>query len=211
MEVSLNVIKTIQQKKLKAVFVFNGMDAYVIIDGADLTKDMVSYFSIYVSSRPSSSLYDTVLEFANGYDRMVQSLYLEAYSNTRIPYTVRWKINDRLIEKADETGRARISEYLNDTWTITEENIRFTEDGYLEKEFPEGYIGYKDYMVSTDTVKYFDYPLTVTATPSFTSDTITKGSSFEVDLTVTNPNKTPMTDVGVFTMINTEEAPKCDW
>ena len=211
MEVSLNVIKTIQQKKLKAVFVCNGMDAYVIIDGADLTKDMVSYFSIYVSSRPSSSLYDTVLEFANGYDRMVQSLYLEAYSNTRIPYTVRWKINDRLIEKADETGSARISEYLNDTWTITEENIRFTEDGYLEKEFPEGYIGYKDYMVSTDTVKYFDYPLTVTATPSFTSDTITKGSSFEVDLTVTNPNKTPMTDVAVFTMINTEEAPECDW
>lgn len=211
-EISADVMKIIWQKRLKAVFISAGSDSQLIVDGADLTADMTdSYFNVDVSTTSTSVLYGTVLEFENGYDKVAQHLFMETYSSVRIPYTVRWKIEQNLLDKTIEQGNARLSEYTGDSWKIIDEDVKFTEDGYFEKEYADGFIGYEDFMVSTDTVKYFDYPLTVTATPSFTSDTITKGSSFEVDLTVTNPNKTAMTDVAVFTMINTEEAPECDW
>ena len=75
-------------------------------------------------------------------------------------------------------------------------------------EFPDGYNGHGQYAISTDTVKFFDYPLTVTATPSFSSDAVVKGSSFDVQLSVTNKNDVTLEDVALF-VLNDEEL--CEW
>lgn len=114
-----------------------------------------------------------------------------------------------MIDKAAEIGNARLSSMGERYPQIEEENVTFTSDGYYEREYPNGFEASGNLYISTDTVKYFDYPLTVTATPSFTSDTITKGSSFDVELSVTNNNSTTLDDVAVFALHNLEE--QCPW
>lgn len=205
-----DILTILKEKGLQAVFTSAMGDGEVLIDGNDLTDEMAAgWLQIDVGTNMLNESEDGVIHFENGYDRMAQSVFANFYSAVKIPCTVRWKVDEKLIDKATENGNARLSSMGERYLQIEEENVTFTSDGYYEREYPNGFATSGNLYISTDTVKYFDYPLTVTATPSFTSDTITKGSSFDVELSVTNNNNTTLKDVAVFALYNLEE--QCPW
>ena len=214
-EVSKEVMSVIHEKKLSAIFVSGNSNAEVIIDGSKLTEKMAeSWLHVTVDIGSVYRYENGAVRFANGYDKIAQNVHVSVISSAKtgepIPYTARLKIDDQLLAAAEETGVSHFSKFDYSYSQIIEENLKFTEDGYYEISSVSS-LNATEYYISSETVKNFDYPLTVTATPSFTSDIITKGSSFDVELSVTNPNDTELSDIAVFTMINTEEAPECDW
>ena len=214
-EVSKEVMSVIREKKLSAIFVSGNSNAEVIVDGSELTEKMAeSWLHVTVDIGSVYRYENGAVRFANGYDKIAQNVHVSVLSSAKtgepIPYTARLKIDDQLLAAAKETGVSHFSKFDYPYSQIIEENLKFTEDGYYEISSVSS-LNAAEYYISSETVKNFDYPLTVTATPSFTSDIITNGSSFDVELSVTNPNDTELSDIAVFTMINTEEAPECDW
>lgn len=214
-EVSKEVMSVIREKKLSAIFVSGNSNAEVIVDGSELTEKMAeSWLHVTVDIGSVYRYENGVVKFANGYDKIAQNVHMSVLSSAKteepIPYTARLKIDDQLLAVAKETGVSHFSKFDYPYSRIIEENLKFTEDGYYEISSASS-LNATEYYISSETVKNFDYPLTVTATPSFTSDIITKGSSFDVELSVTNPNENVLNNIAVFTMINTEEAPECDW
>ena len=214
-EVSKEVMSVIREKKLSAIFVSGNSNAEVIVDGSELTEKMAeSWLHVTVDIGSVYRYENGAVRFANGYDKIAQNVHVSVLSSAKtgepIPYTARLKIDDQLLAAAKETGVSHFSKFDYPYSQIIEENLKFTEDGYYEISSVSS-LNAAEYYISSETVKNFDYPLTVTATPSFTSDIITKGSSFDVELSVTNPNDTELSDIAVFTMINTEEAVECDW
>lgn len=214
-EVSKEVMSVIREKKLSAIFVSGNSNAEVIIDGSELTEKMAeSWLHVTVDIGSVYRYENGAVRFANGYDKIAQNVHVSVLSSAKtgepIPYTARLKIDDQLLAAAKETGVSHFSKSDYPYSQIIEENLKFTEDGYYEISSVSS-LNATEYYISSETVKNFDYPLTVTATPSFTSDIITKGSSFDVEMSVTNPNENVLNNIAVFTMINTEEAVECDW
>lgn len=204
--ISASNMQIIKNKGLDVIIVSDDGKQELHFSGKDLTDEMVRktlHLGVYASGFYEANQ----LEFENGYDRACQWFYISSYGGTKVPFAVRLRLDDRFMAKVEQAGNARLSQYGTPYFKIIEENIKLS-DGCYVMEFPDGYNGHGQYAISTDTVKFFDYPLTVTATPSFSSDAVVKGSSFDVQLSVTNKNDVTLEDVALF-VLNDEEL--CEW
>lgn len=206
----VSILRIIQDKQLKLLITSTDAETQILVNGADLTDDMTAN-PFYMNLGTYGFYEENKIEFVNGYDSYMQMIGIYRPTGNTIPFVARWKLGQPLVEKALEQGNARMSEYSSetDTYEIIKENLKITEDGYLEMSSGDFSDGSGEYIISTGTVKYFDYPLTVTAVPEISADTINKGTSFDVQLSVTNNNKTAVNDVDVFAILGTED--QCQW
>lgn len=205
-----SILQIIQDKTLKLLITSTDAETQILVDGADLTDEMTAN-PFYMNLGTYGYYEQNKIEFVNGYDTYMQMIGIYRPTGNTIPFVARWKLGQPLVEKALEQGNARMSEYSSQTdgYEIIKENLKITDDGYLELSSEDFADGSGEYAISTGTVKYFDYPLTVTAVPEISADTINKGISFDVQLSVTNNNKTAVNDVAVFAMLGTED--QCQW
>lgn len=207
--IPVSVLQIIQDKKLKLTVTSINADTQILVDGADLTDEMTAS-PFYLDLDVYGYNKQNKIEFVNGYDSFVQRIGIYRPTGNAIPFVARWKLEQPMVEKALEQGNARMSDYSETgSYEIIKENLKITEDGYLELSSEDLPDGSGEYPISTGTVKYFDYPLTVTAVPEISADTINKGTSFDVQLSVTNNNKTAVNDVAVFAMLGMEA--QCEW
>lgn len=203
-----DALRIIKDSKLKVTIAMPQTTTEVQMDGANLTDAMIaeteSTKGFALNMDASEPIYG-YLEFGNAYDRAGYQIWPSLRNNTTIPFTVRCRVSEEFYNNYKDSnirlsGIELCSEVGQESnLQILQENLSLKDDRYIDVEFAEGMEADKyRYYISTDTVKLYDYPLEVTATPEISGNTVQKGSSFDVNLSVTNKNETVMENVTVF-------------
>ena len=201
--------RVIQEKKLKVTFVLlknEGHYSEIVIDGKDITDEMINNIDedggMTIMRMEIYELED-IVDFGNAYDRAGYTFYISE-NPAGIPYTIRMEVSDKFYNDYKESI-IRLSKEKDDKNVILNENIKIDKNHMLEAriENPERNDEYDDrvYRVSTDTVKLADYNLEVEATPKMSSNIVTRGSSFQYEIAVTNSNPVAMKNVSVLGML----------
>lgn len=204
---SKEALKIIKEKSLQLKLVdLNYWE--ILIDGSKLEDSQIDsdvYLGCYNWDVYKDDL--GVLNFENADDRIAQSIGISG-GNVKFPLTVRYRMSEELLEKAYETGNSRLVEETYEGLKIIKEQLTFTDDGYYVIDYPNGLLKDCDFWISTDTIKYFDYPLQVTAATNLSADVLSKGSAFDMELTITNPNDVALKDVATYILLGDEQ---CEW
>ena len=198
-------VQIIKDKKMKVIFVFNKEGVYteVVINGEDITDSMIDNIG-----KNGTKIYAAMCEeeiedinFGNAYDQA--GYVLSPHGNdARIPYTIRIKVSEKFYKKYMNSN-IRLSKEIGKKNVILKENLKFAENHMLEvyMENAEQSTGDETYYVSTDTVKLADYNLEVEATAKMSSNIVTRGSSFQYEIAITNNNSIAMKNVAVLGML----------
>lgn len=201
--------RVIQEKKLKVTFALSKYEGYyreIIIDGKDITDEMINNIDEdggMTITRMEIYELENIVDFGNAYDQAGYTFYISE-NPAGIPYTIRMEVSDKFYNDYKESV-IRLSKEKDDKNVILNENIKIDKNHMLEAriENPERNDEYDDrvYRVSTDTVKLADYNLEVEATPKMSSNIVTRGSSFQYEIAVTNSNPVAMKNVSVLGML----------
>lgn len=202
-------LQTIKDAGLKVTLV-NSSDVEVKLDGKNLTDAMIAQTEavrgLSIGVYPGESRNCQEVDFVNGYDRAGYSMEIQSFASTDIPFTLRFPVSDDFYAKYQENN-IRFSYKDEETWergaNVLEENLTMTEDRYVEVEYTYGIDleTWHAYYISTDTVKYYDYGLDVTAVSAVSGTTVQKGSGFDVTLDVSNHNETALENVLVYPLV----------
>lgn len=196
-KLSIDTIRVIKERKLQVTFINeDGRNIQVIVNGADITEDMIAAVG-FAASGPTYEPGQT-LDFGTFVDEKVYEIQRPSWGGN-IPYTLKVNLGEDFYTQYKDT-EIHYSEIrgIEEIW-LKYEALQFDAEHWLEIPLQNDYgTSLKPYAtgyISTETTKLANQALYVDIDPLSNSNVVQEGNSFEARIYIANFDENELKDV----------------